>query len=76
MTAEHVNPLATIFGERVQQVIGGGSIESWNDQGGRRHQEILEAMRAALEIITKECVDAWDAESVEEREARFAHVEA
>jgi hypothetical protein len=64
LVMNHVSPLMAIFRERIQIVLGGRPIEGWNDMSGRRKEEVLEAMRASLEIITQECLQAWDGEAL------------
>lgn len=61
LVSRHVQALLNIFRTRVEKVLG-GHIEQRNDTGTRRKQEVLEAMRASLEIITQECVEAWERE--------------
>jgi len=63
----HTDGLLKVFRQRIEPVLGGSGIEAWNDNAKRRKQEVLEAMRASLEIVTAECLHAWSAEA--DREA-------
>ena len=69
LVRERENPLIDVFRSRFAQVLGPNrGIEGWNDASGRQKTQVLEAMRASLEIITQECVEAWDKSSETERE--------
>ena len=57
----HTHALVNIFRSRIETVLG-GTVEAWNDKAGRKKEEVLEAMSASLEIITQECIAAWQAE--------------
>jgi hypothetical protein len=55
--------LRPIFESKIQEVLGAQygaiSIPGWNDAPQRRKDEILTGIRAALEIVTTECLEAW-----------------
>jgi len=53
--------LLQIFRSRIETVLGSG-IEGWNDTSSRKKQEVIEAMKASLEIITTECLEVWNTE--------------
>jgi hypothetical protein len=55
---QHVQRLHDIFRVRIEKVLN-HRIESWNDASSRKKKQVLEAMRASLEIITQECLEAW-----------------
>lgn len=59
--ARYENPLIAVFRARFAQVFPVGMpVEMWNDSTGRQKQQVLEAMRATLEIVTAECLETWD----------------
>jgi hypothetical protein len=74
---KYTHGLLTIFRERVNKVLpeGATSIEGWNDTTSTRKRDVLEAMRAALEIITQECIEDWDREARAETGTADAIVE-
>jgi hypothetical protein len=66
MTQRLIHPLVQVFRERIAQVIGPGAIEGWNDSSERQKRDVVEAMKASLEIITAECMEVWSRSEVQE----------
>jgi len=72
LTESTAASLLEVFRARIQKVLGGLQIESWNDASTRVKSDILAAMQASLETITQECLEAWsEPEAVTERSAEI-----
>jgi hypothetical protein len=69
-TKQYADALHSIFRQRIEAVLG-THIESWNDASERRKQDVLDAMRASLELITQECLQEWEQESAADRTVRI-----
>jgi hypothetical protein len=60
LTSTRAQELLQIFRSRIEATLGPSiRIESWNDSSETTKSDILAAMQASLEVITKECLADW-----------------